>query len=107
MNLISNDYGSVPVTSLNPGTRLPEEPKTLAPSDSDTMYMSVSRTIVPASSMPKKRFTGHQIIKVFKRVEGGRAAAEACREYSVSQAAYYNWKSKHSGMEASESQMIQ
>jgi putative transposase len=40
--------------------------------------------------MRKKRFTEHQIIKVLKQVEGGRSAADVCREYGISQATYYN-----------------
>ena len=52
--------------------------------------------------MRKKRFTEHQIIKVLKQVEGGRSVAEVCRENGVSQATYYNWKTKYGGMEASD-----
>ena len=52
--------------------------------------------------MRKKRFTEHQIIKVLKQVEGGRSAVEVCRECGISQATYYNWKTKYGGMEASD-----
>ena len=52
--------------------------------------------------MRKKRFTEHQIIKVLKQVEGGRSAADVCREYEISQATYYNWKAKYGGMGASD-----
>jgi len=52
--------------------------------------------------MRKKRFTEHQIIKVLKQVEGGRSVQDVCRECGVSQATYYNWKSKYGGMEASD-----
>ena len=52
--------------------------------------------------MRKKRFTEHQIIKVLKQVEGGRSAADVCRQYGISQATYYNWKAKYGGMEASD-----
>jgi len=52
--------------------------------------------------MRKKRFTEHQIIKVLKQVEGGRSAADVCREYGISQATYYNWKAKYGGMGASD-----
>ena len=52
--------------------------------------------------MRKKRFTEHQIIKVLKQVEGGRPVADVCRECGVSQATYYNWKSKYGGMEAAD-----
>ncbi len=33
---------------------------------------------------------------------GGRLVKEVCREYSVSDATYYNWKAKYGGMEASD-----
>lgn len=52
--------------------------------------------------MRKKRFTEHQIIKVLKQVEGGRSAADVCREYGISQGTYYNWKAKYGGLEASD-----
>jgi putative transposase len=52
--------------------------------------------------MRKTRFTEHQIVKILKEVEGGRSAADVCRENGISQATYYNWKSKYGGMEASD-----
>ena len=41
-------------------------------------------------------------MKILKEVEGGRQVKEVCREYGVSDATYYNWKSKYGGMEASD-----
>ena len=52
--------------------------------------------------MRKSRFTETQIVKILKEVEGGRQIKEVCREYGVSDATYYNWKSKYGGMEASD-----
>ena len=52
--------------------------------------------------MLKSRFTETQIVKILKEVEGGRQVKEVCREYGVSDATYYNWKSKYGGMEASD-----
>ena len=52
--------------------------------------------------MRKARFTESQIIKVLKEVEGGRTAVEVCREYGISSATYYKWKSKYGGMELSD-----
>ena len=51
--------------------------------------------------MKKSRFTETQIVKILKEVETGRLVKEVCREYGVSEATYYNWKSKYGGMEAS------
>ena len=52
--------------------------------------------------MREIRFTETQIVKILKEVEGGRQVKEVCREYGVSDATYYNWKSKYGGMEASD-----
>jgi putative transposase len=52
--------------------------------------------------MKKSRYSETQIIKVLKEVEAGRQVKDVCREYGVSDATYYNWKSKYGGMEASD-----
>lgn len=52
--------------------------------------------------MRKTRFTETQIVKILKEVEGGRQVKEICREYGISDATYYNWKSNYGGMEASD-----
>lgn len=52
--------------------------------------------------MKKTRYTESQIIKVLNEVEGGRKVKDVCREYGISDATYYNWKSKYGGMTASD-----
>ena len=52
--------------------------------------------------MRKSRYTETQIVKILKEVEGGRQVKEICREYGISDATYYNWKSKYGGMDASD-----
>ena len=52
--------------------------------------------------MKKTRYTETKIIKILKEVEGGRLVKEVCREYGISDATYYNWKSKYGGMTASD-----
>lgn len=49
--------------------------------------------------MKKSRYTETQIVKILKEVEAGRKVNEVCREYGISDATYYNWKSKYGGME--------
>ncbi|WP_399480222.1 transposase [Vibrio penaeicida] len=52
--------------------------------------------------MKKSRYTETQIVKILKEVETGRLVKQVCREYGISDATYYNWKSKYGGMEASD-----
>ena len=56
--------------------------------------------------MRKARFTEHQIIAVIKSVEGGRTVKDVCRATGISEATYYNWKSRYGGMEASDIKKI-
>ncbi|EPC5538530.1 IS3 family transposase [Salmonella enterica] len=56
--------------------------------------------------MRKARFTEHQIITVIKSVEAGRTVKDVCREAGISEATYYNWKSRYGGMEASDIKKI-
>ena len=54
----------------------------------------------------KKRFTEEQIIGVLKEAEAGMKVAEVCRKHVISDATYYNWKSKFGGMTVSEAQRL-
>ena len=56
--------------------------------------------------MRKSRFTETQNVKILKEVEGGRQVKEVFREYGVSDATYYNWKSKYGGMETSDTRRL-
>lgn len=51
--------------------------------------------------MKKSRFTDVQIMAILKQGESGVPVAELCREHGMSSAAYYNWRSKYGGMDAS------
>ena len=52
--------------------------------------------------MKKTRYSESQIVKALKEVEGGRNVKDMCREYGISEATYYNWRTKFGGMEASD-----
>ncbi len=52
--------------------------------------------------MKKSRYTESQIVKALKEVEGGRNVKDMCRELGISEATYYNWRTKYGGMEASD-----
>ena len=52
--------------------------------------------------MKKTRFSETQIIKVLKEYESGRDSKNICREYGISNATFYNWRKKYSGMEANQ-----
>ena len=44
--------------------------------------------------MKRNRFTESQIVAVLKEGEAGMPVAELCRKHGVSNATYYQWKSK-------------
>lgn len=52
--------------------------------------------------MKKSRFTETQIIKILAEQENGRKLSDLCREHGISQATFYNWKSKYGGMDANQ-----
>jgi len=52
--------------------------------------------------MKKTRFTENQILAILKEGEAGVQVKEICRKHGISDATYYNWKSKYGGMSASD-----
>jgi putative transposase len=49
-----------------------------------------------------RQYTEEQIIAVLKEGEAGAKASELSRKYGMSDATYYNWKAKYSGMTVSD-----
>lgn len=52
--------------------------------------------------MKRNRFTESQIVAVLKEGEAGMPVAELCRKHGVSNATYYQWKSKYAEVQVSE-----
>ena len=53
--------------------------------------------------MKQGRFTEEQIVAILKEAEaGGTKVAELCRRHGISDATFYNWRSKYGGLEISE-----
>ena len=52
--------------------------------------------------MRKSKFSENQIITILKAVEAGQTVRDVCREHEISEATYYQWKSKYGGMDASD-----
>lgn len=56
--------------------------------------------------MRTKRFTEERIIGVLKEAEAGAKTKELCRKHGISEATFYNWKAKYSGMTVSEARRL-
>lgn len=56
--------------------------------------------------MKRKRFSKEQIIGVLKESEAGANPAELCRRHGISEATYYNFRTKYAGMTVSEARRL-
>ncbi len=52
--------------------------------------------------MKNSRFSETQIVSILKEADAGVPVKEICRKHGISDATYYNWKSKYGGMQASD-----
>ena len=50
----------------------------------------------------KKGHWEEQILRALRQAESGARVADSCREYGISEATYYIWKKKYSGLGLSE-----
>jgi len=51
--------------------------------------------------MKKSRYSDSQILAIIKKAESGVPVPELCREHGMSNATFYKWRAKYSGMDAS------
>lgn len=56
--------------------------------------------------MKKSRFSESQIITILKKAEQGHKIVDLCRELGISDATFYNWRSKYGGLSLSELKRI-
>jgi putative transposase len=56
--------------------------------------------------MKRSRYTEEQIIGILKEQEAGVPVAELCRKHGMSDATFYNWKSKYGGLVVSEASRL-
>lgn len=52
--------------------------------------------------MARKRHTEEQIIAVLKDTQAGISVQELCRKHGISDATFYKWRAKYSGLEVSD-----
>ena len=54
------------------------------------------------TQVAKKGHTEEQILRALRQAEGGSRVGDICREHGISEAAFYIWKKKYSGLGLSE-----
>ena len=56
--------------------------------------------------MKKSRYNEEQIIAVLKEHQVGIPVAELCRKHGISDATFYNWRSRYGGLEVSDARRL-
>jgi Transposase. len=56
--------------------------------------------------MKKSKFTPEPMAKILKEFDQGKKVEEITREYGISRAAFYKWRQRYGGLEASELKRI-
>ncbi len=52
--------------------------------------------------MRKSKFSPQQIASILKEFDTGKSVSELTREYGVSSASFYKWRSRYAGMNSKE-----
>ncbi|MCK5133881.1 MAG: transposase [Candidatus Sabulitectum sp.] len=56
--------------------------------------------------MKKSKWSVEKIVSILKENESGVSASELCRKYGMSDATFYNWRKKYSGMTVSDAHRL-
>jgi len=56
--------------------------------------------------MKAQRFTEEQIISILKQAQAGMKIVDLCRIHGISDATFYNWRTKYGGMEVSDAKRL-
>ena len=56
--------------------------------------------------MKRKRFSQEKIIQILKEAEAGTSVKELMRKHGMSDASFYTWRAKYSGMELSDAKRL-
>jgi len=56
--------------------------------------------------MKRSKFSPTQIAKILKEFEQGKSIEDISREHGISRAAFYNWRKRYGGMDATELKRI-
>ena len=56
--------------------------------------------------MKRSRFSEEAIIGILKEHQAGLSASELCRKHGISDATFYNWRSKYGGMDVSDAKRL-
>jgi putative transposase len=65
------------------------------------LKVEFSRKIEEEIWMKQSKYSDAQIMGILKQAENGVPVTELCREHGMSSAAFYRWRAKFGGMDAS------